>query len=59
MLWPDGPMCPHCSVVGNVYELKSVRSKPSRRHPEGKVRHDLKKCTECSKQFTVRIGTIF
>ena len=59
MLWPHGPVCPRCSVVDNTYELKGVRSKPSKKNPEGKVRHGLKKCKDCGKQFTVRIGTIF
>ena len=59
MLWPHGPLCPHCRVVDSAYELKGVRSKPSKKHPEGKVRHGLKKCKDCGKQFTVRIGTIF
>ena len=59
MLWPHGPVCPSCGSVDAAYELKGVRSKPSKKHPEGKVRHGLKKCKGCSKQFTVRIGTIF
>ena len=59
MLWPHGPVCPGCGVVGNAYELKRVRSKPSKKHPEGKERHGLKKCKDCGKQFTIRIGTIF
>lgn len=59
VLWPEGPSCPHCGNVGKIYELKGVRSKPSRKNPEGVERHGLKKCAECRKQFTVRIGTIF
>ena len=59
MLWSHGPVCPGCGVVGNAYELKGVRSKPSKKNPEGKERHGLKKCKDCGKQFTVRIGTIF
>ena len=59
MLWPDGPVCPSCDSVDAAYQLKGVRSKPSKKHPEGKVRHGLKKCKGCGKQFTVRIGTIF
>ena len=59
MLWPHGPVCPGCGVVDNAYELKGVRSKPSNKNPEGKERHGLKKCKDCGKQFTVRIGTIF
>ena len=59
MLWPHGPACPRCGVVDNAYELKGVRSKPSKKHPKGKERHGLKKCKDCGKQFTVRVGTIF
>ena len=59
MLWPNGPVCPACGVVDNAYVLRGVRTKPSGKHPEGKVRHGLKKCKDCGKQFTVRIGTIF
>ena len=59
MLWPDGPVCPACGVVDEAYELKGVRSKKSKKCPEGKLRHGLKKCKACGKQFTVRIGTIF
>jgi hypothetical protein len=22
MCWPDGPICPHCGVVGNATELR-------------------------------------
>lgn len=59
MLWPNGSVCPHCGVVDNAYSLNGVRSKPSKKNPDGKVRHGLKKCKDCGKQFTVRMGTIF
>jgi transposase-like protein len=59
MLWPDGPVCPHCGVVDRAYRLEGVRTKPSKKHPEGKERHGLWKCRECRGQFTVRKGTIF
>ncbi len=59
ILWPDGPVCPHCGGLDRVYALKGVRSKPSKRHPEGVERHGLKKCGHCRKQFTVRVGTVF
>jgi len=59
MLWPDGPVCPHCGVVDSAYVLKGVRSKPSKKNPEGVERHGLKKCKDCGKQFTVRKNTIF
>jgi transposase-like protein len=59
MLWPDGPVCPHCGVIDSAYRLEGVRSKPSKKNPEGVERHGLWKCRECRKQFTVRKGTIF
>ncbi|MEO1459596.1 MAG: IS1595 family transposase [Pseudomonadota bacterium] len=59
MLWADGPVCPHCGVVDRAYRLEGVRTKPSKKNPEGKERHGLWKCRECRKQFTVRKGTIF
>ncbi len=60
VVWAGGVTCPHCGVVGGrVYDLSGVRSKPSAKNPEGKVRHGLKKCGECRKQFTVKVGTVF
>ncbi|HEX8215657.1 MAG TPA: IS1595 family transposase [Allosphingosinicella sp.] len=60
IVWADGVSCPHCGVVGaRVYDLAGVRSKPSVKNPEGVVRHGLKKCGECRKQFTVKVGTVF
>lgn len=59
ILWPDGPVCPHCGGMDRVYVLKGVRTKPSKKSPEGIERHGLKKCGHCLKQFTVRIGTVF
>jgi transposase-like protein len=60
VVWAGGVSCPHCGVVGGrVYDLSGVRSKPSVKNPEGVVRHGLKKCGECRKQFTVKVGTVF
>lgn len=46
IIWAQGVICPHCGVVGSFYNL-------------AKTRVGLKKCKDCKKQFTVRIGTIF
>ncbi|MEO0623554.1 MAG: hypothetical protein AAFU49_16965 [Pseudomonadota bacterium] len=62
MLWPNGPVCSHCANNGQrkaICVLKGVRTKPSKKNPEGVVRHGLKKRGACRKQFTVRHGTIF
>jgi transposase-like protein len=59
LLWPHGPECPHCGNKERIYALKGVRSKASKINPDGLVRHGLKKCGKCRKQFTVRIGTVF
>ncbi|PPC87144.1 MAG: IS1595 family transposase [Hyphomicrobium sp.] len=59
IVWPHGPVCPHCGADKRVYELNGVRSKPSKKNPEGIERHGLKKCGACRKQFTARVGTVF
>ena len=60
VVWADGIVCPHCGVIGGkVYDLAGVRSKASKVNPEGVVRHGLKKCGACRKQFTVKVGTVF
>ena len=59
LVWPNGPVCPHCGGTDRIYPLKGVRSKASKKNPDGVVRHGLKKCGQCRQQFTVRVGTIF
>src|SRR5687767_3763512 len=51
--WPNGPICPHCGVVGTAYRLTPK--------PGSKTRQGLWKCREnaCRKQFTVTVGTVF
>ena len=60
IVWAGGVVCPHCGVVGGkVYDLEGVRGSKSKKNPEGAIRHGLKKCGECRKQFTVKVGTVF
>jgi transposase-like protein len=59
ILWPEGPSCPHCGAVDRLNRLEGVRTKPSKKNPEGVERHGLWKCYHCRGQFTVRKGTIF
>ncbi len=46
--WPDGPVCPHCGVIGEAYKLQGKSTRPG-----------LWKCKGCRKPFTVTVGTIF
>jgi transposase-like protein len=47
-LWPAGPVCHHCGVIGQAHRLLGKSSRPG-----------LWKCYACRKPFTVRMGTIF
>ena len=47
-LWPNGPVCPHCGVVGCATQLRG------KAHRAG-----VYKCNDCDKQFTVTVGTLF
>lgn len=49
-MWPDGPVCPHCGVIGEAYKLEASA--------ETKVRKGLYKCKGCDKQFSVTVGTV-
>src|SRR6202171_240015 len=45
LLWPDGPVCPHCGVIGHAYATK---------------RPGVYRCAEkaCRKDFTVTMKTV-
>lgn len=51
VLWPNGPICPHCGSVERISKIKP--------NPEKRVRMGLHKCGACGKQFTVKVGTVF
>ncbi len=53
IVWPSGPICPHCGNTERIYTLEGVKNK------KGAVRPGLRKCGACRKQFTVRVGTVF
>ena len=48
-LWPQGPVCPHCSAYGDKIGRLTGKT----------TRAGLRKCYGCRKPFTVRMGTIF
>ena len=46
--WPEGPICPHCGVIDSATQLQGNA------HRVG-----LYQCKECSKQFSVTVGTLY
>src|SRR5918911_1856729 len=50
IVWPNGPVCPHCGNVDGT-RFSRIRGKTAR--------PGLRTCLECKKQFTVKVGTIF
>ena len=66
MRWPEGPVCPHCGLLGEAYRI--VRKEKTKeqviemlraRKRIRKAQKGLWKCKGCKKQFTVTVGTIF
>jgi transposase-like protein len=55
IMWPNGPVCPHCGGMDRLGKLEGVKDK------KGRIRLGLWKCyqAECRQQFTVRKGTVF
>jgi len=48
VLWPFGPVCPHCKGREKIGKFESKSARPG-----------LYYCGDCKKQFTVTVGTIF
>lgn len=46
--WPEGPICPHCGIVGNATKMQGKAHRPG-----------LYQCNDCRGQFSVTVGTIF
>ena len=53
VLWFNGIVCPHCKCNDqNKIAERAV-------NPEKKIRPGLRFCSNCQKQFTVTVGTVF
>ncbi len=48
LLWPDGPVCPHCGVLAEATKLKGSSTRPG-----------VYWCNACEKPFSVTVGTVF
>ena len=46
--WPEGPVCPHCGVIGEATKLEGKSTRPG-----------VYKCRACEKPFSVTVGTVF
>jgi len=47
ILWPEGPVCPHCGCFGHITKMAGKTTRPG-----------VYKCNDCRKPFTVTVGTI-
>lgn len=56
--WPDGPVCPHCGVIGDHYFIAAQNGYRTTRTGNTTYRR-VWKCHDCRKQFSVLVGTIF
>jgi len=52
--WPDGPVCPHCGVIGDAHRIEGKGGAKGT-----KARPGLLACGACRKQFSVTVGTVF
>src|SRR6267154_4687960 len=63
MRWPEGPICPHCGLIGEAYKIApkepDLEALKLTRKRYRKPRKGLWKCAGCKKQFTVTVKTIF
>lgn len=50
IVWPNGPVCPKC---GNCEHNRITRVAGAT------ARTGLRRCLECKRQFTVKVGTVF
>ncbi len=48
IVWPNGPVCPHCGEMKRANKLQGKATRPG-----------LYKCYACRKQFRVTVGTVF
>jgi transposase-like protein len=46
IVWPEGPVCPHCGGIDRITPVKGGRI-------------GLRRCGDCKKQFTCKVGTVF
>lgn len=58
IMWPDGPVCPHCES-DTATRLPPQKGRKTKAHPEGVIRKGVVQCNACRQQYTVTVGTVF
>jgi len=48
IVWPNGPTCPHCGGIDRITKVNGATARPG-----------LRRCGDCKRQFTVKVGTVF
>jgi transposase-like protein len=48
IVWPNGPMCPHCGGMDRITVVGGKTARPG-----------LKRCLQCKLQFRATVGTVF
>lgn len=48
LLWPEGPICPHCGVIAEATKLKGKSTRPG-----------VYWCNACQAPFSVTVGTVY
>ena len=48
LLWPEGPVCPHCGATGEATALKGKSTRPG-----------VYWCNACQSPFSVTVGTVY
>lgn len=48
LLWPNGPVCPHCAALGTATKLKGQSTRPG-----------VYWCNTCQAPFSVTVGTVY
>src|SRR5947209_5518297 len=46
IIWPNGPICPHCGGIDRITSVKGGRI-------------GMRRCGDCKKQLTCKVGTVF
>lgn len=47
LYWPNGPICPHCGVVGEATRVNGKSHRPG-----------MHQCNACRKPFSITVGTV-